>query len=293
MLPKSIVVTRPLGQEQQLIGDLHTAFSGIVPLNTKLELPRVLSLPLLSILPKAELQLPKTITATLRNSDFAIFVSPNAIECVMRLIGLAKTKNANLTSGWQEIPNRIIPIGVMGRRSVKLLESFGIGMELDSKFGSSTPIFMPTNLNQWDSEGLWDEMQKLSWDWTKQRIVIFKGDGGREWLANKLTNVGAHVDAISVYSRVPLPETSPCWKAINDIDFSNSLWIFTSSEAVRHLGNVCKSALVQGFNQSTALCPHINIANAAQGIGFGKILSCDPGNEGLIKASRNWFLGVN
>ncbi len=289
---KSIVVTRPPGQDQELIDELKTSFSNIC-LTKGLQLPQVLSLPLLGILPKTDKQLPKAITSILQQADFAIFVSPNAIECVMRLFKIPKNKRINLTSAWQEISNRIIPIGVMGQSSAEVLDSYGIGLELHSRLGSLTPIFLPGKLDQWDSEGLWKEMQKFSVDWTKCRIVIFKGDGGREWLASTLKNAGAHVDAISVYTRVPLSETSPFWKAVKEIDLSHSLWILTSSEAVRHLGGLSLSKLGKDFGAATALCPHQNIANAARDIGFGKVLISPPGKDGLVKASCDWFSVFN
>ena len=88
---KSIVVTRPPGQDQELIDELKTSFSNIC-LTKGLQVPQVLSLPLLGILPKTDKQLPKAITSILQQADFAIFVSPNAIECVMRLFEIPKNK---------------------------------------------------------------------------------------------------------------------------------------------------------------------------------------------------------
>jgi uroporphyrinogen-III synthase len=208
------------------------------------------------------------------NADLAIFVSPNAIECVMRL----------LERNWQDFSQKIIPIGVMGGSSKNALQNHGIGQE-----ENPTPIVMPKNNEQWDSEGLWQELQSLAWDWKDKKIVIFKGEGGRDWLAETLKHEGAVVEAISTYTRVPLDLDNPAWLAIDEMDFSESLWLLTSSEAVRYLGQVAQDRFTQSLENAGALCPHHNIADAAEEIGFGEVFTTEPGDDALIKASLAWL----
>ena len=76
---------------------------------------------------------------------------------------------------------------------------------------------------------------------------------------------------------------------INDLDFSKSLWMLTSSEAVRYLGRVMQDQFTQSLSIASALCPHHNIADAAQEIGFGEVFTTEPGDEALIKASLAWL----
>jgi len=272
MSAKTIIVTRPSGQAHQLIEVLTKSIelSGVA----KRGFPEILSLPLLTIVPKTDEALADHIASLLQNADLAIFVSPNAIECVMRL----------LERGWQDFSKRIIPIGVMGGSSKSALHNHGIGLEKEP-----TPIVMPQNNEQWDSEGLWRELQSLGWNWQSKRVVIFKGEGGRDWLADTLKNAGAQVDAISTYTRVPLDIDNPAWQAIHDLDFSKSLWLLTSSEAVRYLGSVIQDQFTQNFSSASALCPHHNIADAAEEIGFGEVFTTEPGDESLIKASLAWL----
>ena len=84
MSTKTIIVTRPSGQARQLIEVLTKAIeaSGV----GKRSLPEILSLPLLTIVPRSDEHLADHIATTLSDADFAIFVSPNAIESVMRLL---------------------------------------------------------------------------------------------------------------------------------------------------------------------------------------------------------------
>jgi len=272
MSTKTIIVTRPSGQARQLIEVLTQAIQNSRVANRSL--PEIISLPLLTIVPKADAMLADHIASVLRDADLAIFVSPNAIESVMRL----------LERDWQEFSKQIIPIGVMGGSSQLALQNHGIGNEV-----KPTPIIIPKHNAQWDSEGLWHELQTLGWDWVGKKVVIFKGEGGRDWLADTLKKAGANVEAISSYTRIPLDIDNPAWQAIHDMDFSKSLWLLTSSEAVRYLGTVMKDQFIQDLSAASALCPHHNIADAAEIIGFGEVFTTESGDEALIKASLAWL----
>ena len=272
MSTKTIVITRPTGQARQLIEVLTKVIesSGVA----KRSLPELVSLPLLTIVPKSDEQLADSIASTLQDADLAIFVSPNAVESVMRL----------LEQDWQDFSKRIIPIGVMGGSSRLALKNHGIGQE-----DQPTPIHIPSSNERWDSEGLWQKLQTLDWDWTHKKVVIFKGDGGREWLADTLQNAGATVESISTYTRVPLDNDHPAWQVIREMDFAKSLWLLTSSEAVRYLGEVIRDQFPYGLESASALCPHHNIADAAEAIGFGEVFTSEPGDEALIKTTLAWL----
>ncbi len=267
MTDKTIVITRPGGQARQLSEMLQASLLR-AEIN-KDDLPQILSLPLLTIVPRDDDVLVDQIKILLASADLVIFVSPNAIECTMRL----------LEKPWQDASEKLISIGVMGGSSLLALENHGIGVER-----SPTPIIYPQDNAQWDSEGLWAELQKLGWDWSTKKVVIFKGDGGRDWLAETLKSAGAQLDLISVYARVPLDLESPSWRDVHAMDFSKSLWLLTSSEAVRYLGQVKLPV-----HLATAICPHHNIAEAAEKIGFGAVLTCQPGDSALIAASQAWL----
>jgi len=272
MSTKTIIVTRPAGQARQLIEVLTRAIeaSGV----GKRSLPEILSLPLLTIVPKSDGHLADHIATTLSDADLAIFVSPNAIESVMRL----------LERDWQDFSKKIIPIGVMGGSSHLALKNHGVGSE-----ENPTPIIIPGGNENWDSEGLWKELQSLNWNWQGKKVVIFKGEGGRDWLADTLKKAGATVEAISTYTRVPLDIDNPAWQFVREMDLSKSLWLLTSSEAVRYLGEVMKDQFTQNLSVASALCPHHNIADAAEMIGFGEVFTSEPGDEALIKSTLAWL----
>jgi len=264
---KTIVVTRPVAQARQLIEALNVKIGHLPDV-------QILSLPLLTIAPKEDIHLRLEVMDALADADLAIFVSPNAIECLMRL----------LERPWQSFGKKMIPIGVMGASSRVALEHHGVGLE-----SSPTPILLPPSNENWDSQGLWAALQLLGWDWVKRKVVIFKGDGGRDWLADTLRAAGATVNAISVYARIPLDPESPVWNGVLSQDQADSLWLLTSSEAVRHLGEVMSTQDHRSLCCATALCPHRNIAESAKAIGFGTISTCQPGDEALMAAVQVWL----
>lgn len=269
----TLVVTRPSGQATGLIEALQNAITEL-PLEQQPQ--SIVPLPLLTIAAKSDSNLPADIQNALQTADLAVFVSPNAIECAMRLLGNA----------WQSIATKVIPIGVVGQSSRDALHRHGVGMEP----GSPTPIWMPHNLAESDSEGLWSAIKDRFPNWAGLKVVLFRGDGGREWLVEQLQSVGAQVEVIAVYSRIPLSESSPHWDRVLNANTDDVLWILTSSEAVRHLGAVLKQHGREAYlTNASALCPHHNIANSAKEIGFATVLECHPGDAALVKSVVAWL----
>ena len=278
MRSTALVVTRPSGQASALMEALQAAIENIAASYTGQDwrVPQILALPLLTIVPKSDPKVAAAIRTAMQTADLAVFVSPNAIECTMRLLG----------DDWQAIAQRPIPIGVVGQSSRHALERHGIGIEANLP----TPIWMPTNPAQWDSEGLWDAIQPRFPSWVGRRVVVFRGDGGREWLADQMQSARAQVQAIAVYSRIPLSESSPQWEKILDGSSDDTLWILTSSEAVRHLGAVLKQhGRLDYLASASALCSHHNIARSAKEIGFATVLECHSGDTALVSAATTWL----
>jgi uroporphyrinogen-III synthase len=278
MKSTALVVTRPSGQASALMEALQAAIASIATSQPEQDWqqPQILALPLLTIVPKSDPNVAAAIRTAMQTADLAVFVSPNAIECTMRLLG----------DDWQSIAKRPVPIGVVGQSSYHALERHGIGAEANTP----TPIWMPENPAQWDSEGLWEAIQNRFPSWAGRRVVVFRGDGGREWLADQLQSVGAQVEAIAVYSRIPLSKSSPQWEKVLNANTDDALWILTSSEAVRHLGTVLKQQGRQDYLASaSALCPHHNIARSANEIGFRAVLECHSGDTALVSAAIAWL----
>jgi uroporphyrinogen-III synthase len=258
----AIIVTRPSGQARRLIELIRGGAQ------TQAIAVNVLGLPLLTIVPKNDSGTVTAISKALRNAKLIIFVSPNAIECTMRSI-----TDAGMV--WGDLVNAQTRVGVVGSSSRDALLRHGV---------EAGAIVMPANASQSDSEGLWRALQNHIQDWQAYSVLILKGEGGRESLLDHLQAAGAAVEALSIYTRIPLDSSSNQWQAVQGLDANTSLWLLTSSEAVRHLGTILPS-----FAESHALCSHPNIAKAAKEIGFTEVAVCDPGDESIAQAALVWL----
>ena len=146
---KTIVVTRPQAQAAPLAEAIAAA--GGVPL----------LFPLLEILPPRDPGALVASAADLPGCALAIFISPNAVDHALPAI---------LASGpW---PAGVIPAAV-GPGTVKALAAQGV-----------TGCIAPRE--RFDSEALLALPQLASSQISGRRIVIFRGDGGRELLADTL-----------------------------------------------------------------------------------------------------------
>ncbi len=131
---------------------------------------------------------------------------------------------------------------------------------------------------QLDSEALW---QRLSaHDWHGARVLVVRGDGGRDWLVERLVEAGAEVDAVAAYSR-GVPQLSAEAQRHMDAacaDPSAHLWLFSSSEAVANL------ALLAGATptgDSRAIATHPRIAARARQAGFANVSEVSPGLDAV------------
>ncbi len=136
---------------------------------------------------------------------------------------------------------------------------------------------------QFDSESLWDQVggQVAAGG----RVLIVRGSDatgqgmGREWLGRKLAEQGVQVDAIAAYARV-----APDWSleqlaAAREAAADGSWWLFSSSEAVAHLGRLLPG---EDWSAALALVTHPRIAHAARQLGFGTVREARPSLDELL-----------
>jgi len=129
--------------------------------------------------------------------DIAIFISANAVE---------KT----LPTLQNHLPPQVIAVG---KRTAQTLKAWGLtALCPPPPFNSEALLSMP-------------QMQTV----TGKKIVIFRGEGGRELLAETLRQRGATVNYVQVYRRVQPP--TPAWIANTQVD----IIIVTSQEGLRNL----------------------------------------------------------
>jgi len=131
--------------------------------------------PVLEIQPPADPQNLMQIIARLEEFDWAVFISANAVKRTLEHI-----------AGKHDWP-KSVRIAVIGKRSAEELKRFGLTADLfpQHKFNSEALLALP-------------DMHQVG----GQRMVIFRGNGGREMLADTLRKRGARVEYAEAYRRV-------------------------------------------------------------------------------------------
>lgn len=249
---RTIVVTRPQAQAAPLAEAIAAA--GGIPL----------IFPLLEISPAADPWPLAEAAARLGDYALAVFISPNAADHALPVL-LAQ----------QAWPAALTPAAV-GQGTVKWLAGRGI-----------PGCIAPTE--RFDSEALLELPELAAQRVAGKRIAIFRGDGGRELLADTLRERGATVDCITCYRRSgPSAGVAPlmaAWRA-GRLD---ALTV-SSSEGLRYLVDLL-DAEGRAFLQKTALfVPHARIAENARALGLSNILLTDAADAGILAGlvAYNW-----
>jgi uroporphyrinogen-III synthase len=246
---RGIVVTRPAQQSGPLAERISAA--GGHPI----------LFPVLEIIDTPDLQPLIDVSARLEDYQLAVFISPNAVVRTMS----------------QVLPRRIWParlrVAAIGKGSVRELERFGV-----------TGVIAPARY--FDSEHLLElpELQTVA----GQRVVIFRGDGGRELLGDTLAARGARVDYIECYRRArPDADAAPLLQAWA----GNALHAvtITSSEGMRNLFAMVGQSGQLRLQQTPVFAPHPRIAAVARELGCNAVIDTAPGDDGLMDALFRHF----
>jgi uroporphyrinogen-III synthase len=139
-----------------------------------------------------------------------------------------------------------------------------------------------------DSEALWHTLRQENRDWAGRSVLIVRGEGGRDWLADTLRDAGARVETITAYRRTaPQRATLAAGEAASlaeaEAEPAAHVWHLSSSEAVQHLPALSPA---RAWSASPALATHERIGEAARGIGFTRVRVLAPGQEALLHAWR-------
>ncbi len=249
---KIIAVTRPQAQA----GPLAAAIAA--------QGGQLLIFPLLEIGPAADPQPLATAVARLADYSLAVFISPNAVAYALPAI-LAR-------GPW---PAGLQPAAV-GQGTVKALAAHGIA-------GCVAPR------ERFDSEALLDLPELAAGQVAGKRVAIFRGDGGRELLAETLRARGAEVDCITCYCRSgPAGGVAPllaAWRA-GKLD---ALTV-SSSEGLRYLVDLLDAEGRRYLQKTPVFVPHARIAENARALGLSNIILTDAADAGIVAGLRayNW-----
>ncbi len=262
----SVVVTRPTAQAEELM-------QGITALGRQAVL-----FPLLEIIALPDPGALRAALASLqtRPDEFALvaFVSPNAINAVFAEL-----------AGWPAG----LPIAVMGQGSRRILAKHGVD-------DSNATIFSPRGPRT-DSETLLAELDISTL--RGRKVMIMRGESGRELLADRLREQGVEVVQVAAYRRaLPTFDDTRRSQLAALLERKND-WIVTSSEALRNLVQMTRQLQIDGqsnrkhqdavakMQQQRMIVPHARIAETAQSEGFLDIHMTASGDEALLAALQS------
>jgi uroporphyrinogen-III synthase/uncharacterized protein HemX len=242
---RGVLVTRPQGQSESL-SDLIEAAGG-----------RAIRFPLLEIVPvPLDAEGPRTL-ADIAGCDWLVFVSSNAVR-----LGLACIRHAGEPAAWPKV-------AAIGQATAVELERQGLKVDLAPK-------------QQFNSEALL-ALPEFA-DVTGQRILIVRGTGGREVLADILKARGADVTYAEVYRRAA-PQVDPSsllerWSS-GEIDVVT----VTSGDALDNLEQIVAAGDHSGLLRSTPLAViGERIAQKARSLGYANVEVAEAGDESLLAA---------
>jgi len=248
----AVVITRPRAQADSLA-------QAVARLGRRAEV-----LPLLEIAPLADTAPLRAALAELPAYALVAFVSPNAVDAAF----------AHL-DGW---PSGV-PIGIVGEGSRAALRRHGVT-------DATATIFCPPDPAHSDSEHLLASLDLSAL--RGRRVLIVRGESGRELMADTLRAAGAQVETVAAYRR-SVPALSDALAArLSALLAQPNDWIITSSEALRGLAGLVHQLDPPGGMARLArqhlIVPHARIAETARALGCGRVTLTGSGDARLLAA---------
>ena len=219
--------------------------------------------PVLEISPPINSEFLQTQLLTLNEADLVIFISANAVDAAMMLLGGAELWPENVT------------IASVGRATSLKLKEYGLTAELTAPqpFNSEALLTVPELGNMSD-----------------KKIKIIRGEGGRALLGDTLRSRGANVEYIECYRRL-IPDSDPtalfqCWD-----EERNPTIVVTSNKGLRNLTTMIDSEYRQNLFTSNLVVVSEHAVSLAGELGFEKktVLATTVSNEAIVEAIQRLY----
>ena len=131
-------------------------------------------------------------------------------------------------------------------------------------------------------------------DLNDQRVLIFRGVGGRDTLAEVMTSRGAKVDYCELYTRCPCPkaaeEIGKCWQP----NPGQSVITVHSGETLSYWSDLINQVNEPQWRQLPVLVPGQRVYEIASKAGFEHLIKAEnAGDEAMSRALTEYWLTVN
>ncbi|WP_286806730.1 MULTISPECIES: uroporphyrinogen-III synthase [unclassified Marinimicrobium] len=223
--------------------------------------------PLLTLSPVSTPEAKQAIKQCILDFDLyqkAIFVSQNAVAYAFEW----------LEDYWPQLPIRIEYYGV-GERTGRALEAYGVPVtawQSDGAMNSEALLAAP-------------ELQSVA----GERIVIFRGVGGRGVLAETLRERGARVDYCELYQRqCPDDAATQLNQALVELNETPLMVALHSGETLENFHQVRRalpSDQARRLARGTLLVPGERVAQQARALGYTRVLTAENATDpGMLAA---------
>jgi uroporphyrinogen-III synthase len=230
-----VIVTRPAAQAREWVPRLRALGVDAV------------SLPLLGIEPAPEPESVRGAWTQLPGTALVMFVSANAVS------GFFDARPPGID--WP--PDATA--GSTGPGTSAALRAAGV---------PDPQIAEPDPAGPFDTEALWRRIAHRAW--AGRRVLVVRGEGGRDWLAEQLRQAGAEVGFVAAYRRVAPELQGDALRLVQAAaaEPAAHCWHFSSSEAIENLLRACPQA---DWSGSRAMATHARIGETARRAGFGRV----------------------
>jgi len=247
----AVLVTRPVHQAENLCALIERQGGNAI------------RFPSIEIAEPRDKQKLADILQRLREFDIAIFISPNAVDYALQ---------AMMDQG-DGLPEHI-KVAAVGKGSAGQLNKHGVSVDIfpSQQFNSEALLAM-------------DEMQAVA----AKRIVIFRGEGGRELLADTLSSRGAIVEYAECYRRSkPEVGTNELFDALSQggLDIVTA----TSNEGLQNLCDMVAEPGRSDLLKLQLIVVSERTRRLAEELGFTQpaIIAQNASDEMLVEAITKW-----
>ena len=252
----AVIVTRPLAQAEPLAQRI-TAIGR-----------QAIVFPLLEIHTLEDQTLLRAALNKLSAYAMVAFVSPNAVDATFSVL-------RGLSLSW---PGQVA-LAVMGEGSRQALARHGVTQD-------NATIISPLDPTRTDSHTLLQALDLAAL--AGKRVLIVRGESGRELLGDALGEAGVEVHQVAAYRRAaPVLDDASRAQLRHLIDAGHD-WLVTSSESLRILMRMVQQIAgtigVAKMQQKKIIVPHARIAETAHMLGFKDIVLTGSGDEQVLAA---------
>lgn len=245
---RTIVVTRPAGQADALCAGI-LARAG-----------RALKFPVIDIVPVTITTELAALIDTLETFDMAFFVSPNAAQHGVEAVRARR-----------EWPTQL-RVATVGKGSEQALRALGFTDVIAPRAGFDSEAVLA--LPEFDANAV-----------SGKRVIIFRGDGGRDLLGVTLSQRGAIIRYAACYARrIPSMGADRLLSTNASVD----ALVLTSSEGVGNLGVMLGEGMRRVF-RIPVFAPHPRICARAREAGFTTVIETEAGDAGVLEALEQHF----